>query len=174
MCSRKHAIRAARKRMFGTISGAALEEIHNSGSVKLLILDARSPREFRAGHIIDAHSVTTFDSFCALFTDAAFANATLVVCHCEFSNQRGPELAEYLRKYDLHLNSDSLRFRNVTILSGGFSEYHMTFPKRCIGTYFPESDCGAQKEESAREREVMRERIDKLVDRTIHNCPSST
>jgi rhodanese-related sulfurtransferase len=148
--------------MFGTISGAEFETIYASGSGKVLILDARSPKEFDAGHIIGAHSVTNFDSFSILFTDALFTNIDFVICHCEFSNQRGPELAEYLRKYDTYLNKENLRFQKITILSGGFSEYHLKFPNRCIGTYFRESDCGVQREEYSRERANMIERIDSI------------
>jgi rhodanese-related sulfurtransferase len=163
MCLRKRAIRGARKRMFGTISGLELEMMHGFETHKLLILDARSPQEFAAGQIVGARSVNNIDSFRALFADAAFADTTLVICHCEFSNQRGPELAEYLRKYDTHLNGHNLRFPKVTILSGGFSQYHLQFPARCAGAYLPESSCGAQREESARERAGLIEWIDTAV-----------
>jgi rhodanese-related sulfurtransferase len=138
----KAAIRLARKRMFGQISGADLEALHTTGSEKLLILDARSPSEFAAGHLSDAISVNSTDSFFSLFTDSTFANIGLVLCYCEFSNQRGPELAAYLRKYDFHINAGSLRFPRITILAGGFSQYHINHPGRCVGAYLRESDCG--------------------------------
>jgi M-phase inducer tyrosine phosphatase len=129
--------------MFGHISGAELEALHTAGLEKFLILDARSPPEFAAGHLIGAFSVAGIDAFVSLFASPAFADVALVLCHCEFSNQRGPELAEYLRKYDIRMNQGHLRFPRIAILDGGFSQYHLNYPERCVGAYVRESDCGA-------------------------------
>ncbi|XP_018606206.2 cell division cycle 25 homolog d isoform X1 [Scleropages formosus] len=56
----------------------------------------------------------------------------LIVFHCEFSSQRGPQLCRYLRKLDRSLNVyPQLFYPELYILEGGYREFYSHFPDLC-------------------------------------------
>lgn len=61
-----------------------------------------------------------------------------VVFHCEFSHNRGPELAEVLRQVDRAVNQSrypTLYYPRLFVLDGGFREFFGAHPEDCEGTY---------------------------------------
>jgi M-phase inducer tyrosine phosphatase len=70
--------------------------------------------------------------FCDLIPNA------VVIFHCEFSHNRGPQLAGIFREIDRDMNKYSypdLHYPDVYVLDGGYRQFHIERPELCSGGY---------------------------------------
>ena len=58
----------------------------------LYILDCRFGYEFNGGHIQGAHHIVYEDQMKELLFSPIITSRTLIILHCEFSEQRGPAM----------------------------------------------------------------------------------
>jgi M-phase inducer tyrosine phosphatase len=76
-----------------------------------------------------------------MFTDGFFADpapGTVIVFHCEFSHNRGPQLASVFRELDRDLNKHcypNIFYPDVFVLDGGYRQFHADHPEWCNGGY---------------------------------------
>nr|XP_023020790.1 M-phase inducer phosphatase-like [Leptinotarsa decemlineata] len=95
------------------------------------IIDCRYPYEFESGPITGAANLYTREQCMQPLTDsqnpiAHSAKSDILLFHCEFSSERGPNLYRYLRKEDRNRNKDnypSLNFPEVYLLEGGYKSF---------------------------------------------------
>ncbi|KAK2158306.1 hypothetical protein LSH36_173g05051 [Paralvinella palmiformis] len=101
------------------------------------IIDCRYPYEFLGGHIAGATNIWEQDAltrrFGTQFAGCRSDNA-IVIFHCEFSSQRAPKMARFLRELDRQINKDhypSLNYPEMYILSGGYKTFYEQYPSLC-------------------------------------------
>jgi len=62
----------------------------------------------------------------------------ILIFHCEFSSQRGPDFYMKLRERDRQLNKDvypGLHYPECYLLHLGYKEFYKNFPELCTGSY---------------------------------------
>eukprot|EP00824_Muranothrix_gubernata_P024495 TRINITY_DN722_c2_g1_i1.p1 TRINITY_DN722_c2_g1~~TRINITY_DN722_c2_g1_i1.p1 ORF type:complete len:514 (-),score=68.56 TRINITY_DN722_c2_g1_i1:111-1544(-) len=102
------------------------------------IVDCRYTYEFKGGHITGAVNLCTEADVEQLFEKARTEHGqrTAIILHCEFSSERGPKLARYLRALDRELHAEmypQLFYPEVYILEKGYHQYYLDFPDYCRG-----------------------------------------
>jgi rhodanese-related sulfurtransferase len=100
-------------------------------------VDARYGYEHKGGCIRDAINISDPKDFIAEFFDDPRPDC-VVIFHCEFSQRRGPKMANQFRDYDRELHKGSypnLFYSQVFILDGGYSAFAQKFPDLCSGGY---------------------------------------
>lgn len=98
---------------------------------RCVIVDCRYPYEFDGGHIKGALNVYTKEGILHEMLRnpslAADANRRLIVVfHCEFSSERGPNLSRFLRNKDREANHDCyprLHYPEIYLLEGGYKGF---------------------------------------------------
>ncbi len=92
-----------------------------------LIIDCRYNFEFNGGHIPGAVNVQSSDLLELLFKANIGINKHIGwIFYCEFSSQRAPRAAHFLRKMDSQLNRliyPRLCFPHAYVLDGGYNKY---------------------------------------------------
>ncbi|CAH1153386.1 unnamed protein product [Phaedon cochleariae] len=114
------------------------------GSYK--VIDCRYPYEFEGGHIEGATNIYTKEQCMELLADSQVTaqNSTkrhILVFHCEFSSERGPNLYRYLRKEDRHKNESdypSLNYPEIYLLEGGYKTFFQQFSEMCTPVAYKE------------------------------------
>lgn len=102
---------------------------------KILILDARFPYEYRGGHIQSSRNVTSQACFKSIF-DLYSKKDVCVICHCEYSKDRGPLLYTSLRNHDRLINIyPNLSIPEMYVLHGGYKDFYEQYPELCFGGY---------------------------------------
>ncbi|EAY22047.1 Rhodanese-like domain containing protein [Trichomonas vaginalis G3] len=108
------------------------------------IFDCRYRYEYDGGHIDNAMHVSSLEEIDRhFFTQPKFRPNSVFIFHCEFSVNRGPDCAEYLRNTDRQLNLNKYPFiyyPHVYILDGGYSNFYKMYPEDCDGGYTPMLD----------------------------------
>ncbi|XP_074042866.1 M-phase inducer phosphatase-like [Leptinotarsa decemlineata] len=107
------------------------------GSFK--IIDCRYPYEFESGHITGAANLYTREQCMQLLNDSHITTEhstkrDILLFHCEFSSERGPNLYRYLRKEDRNRNKDnypSLNFPEIYLLEGGYKSFFEQYSEMC-------------------------------------------
>jgi len=116
------------------------------------IIDARYAFEFEGGHIKGAENWQhgEDDTFLKAFlpeqplTSTPTLNLTdndkrdILVFHCEFSSQRGPDFYNKLRESDRNLNMSvypALVYPECYLLHLGYKEFYKHYPELCTGRY---------------------------------------
>nr|XP_023020791.1 M-phase inducer phosphatase-like [Leptinotarsa decemlineata] len=107
------------------------------GSFK--IIDCRYPYEFESGHITGAVNLYTREQCMQLLDDSQITDThsnkrNILLFHCEFYSERGPNLYRYLRKEDRNRNRSNyplLNFSEVYLLEGGYKSFFEQFPEMC-------------------------------------------
>ena len=101
------------------------------------IIDCRYPYEYKGGHIKGAMNLHTQDEIKNLlenkFNDPASKN-NILLFHCEFSSERGPKRARFLRSQDRQLNAESypsLCFPEIYIMDGGYKAFYEQHSELC-------------------------------------------
>ena len=101
------------------------------------IVHSRYPYEYEGGHIKGAANMHTQDQINGFlqgkFNDPSNKN-TILIFHCEFSSERGPKRARFLRSRDRELNSEyypSLCFPEIYIMDGGYKSFFQDHPHLC-------------------------------------------
>ncbi|CAK9303429.1 unnamed protein product [Gordionus sp. m RMFG-2023] len=62
-------------------------------------------------------------------------NHNIIIFHCEFSQERGPKLYQFMRNYDRQINKEQypkLYYPEVYILEGGYKLFYENFLHLCI------------------------------------------
>ena len=127
------------------ISADALATLLVSGRVRVCVLDMRFPYEYAGGHIAAATNLCMAPSVLAGYLCAQFFSTwalarragTVVVFHCEYSQQRGPRGARLFMRLDSELNhrlgTPWRRFyREVFVLAGGYRRFFATHAELCV------------------------------------------
>ncbi|OHT15150.1 Rhodanese-like domain containing protein [Tritrichomonas foetus] len=106
---------------------------------KIVILDCRFKYEYDGGHIIDALNVESDETLKKIFfSDTLKSSSTCIIFHCEYSHNRGPQLAKIFREIDRQINYENypeLNYPNVYILDGGYRNFYSQYPSYCKGGY---------------------------------------
>jgi rhodanese-related sulfurtransferase len=104
---------------------------------KVYKIDCRFPYEFDGGHLpgaINSNSPTKlFEQFFEKPEERC-----LIIFHCEYSQSRGPKIAELFRDHDREINKNRypfLHYPDVYILDGGYKNFYETYPSLCEGKY---------------------------------------
>lgn len=108
----------------------------------LHIIDCRYAYEYAGGHIIGATQVSNPSAFIELFFETPRSNA-LVVLYCEFSQDRGPQMAMCFRNIDRDVNRNrypELDYPHVYVLDGGYRMFYQGYENYCDGGYVPMLD----------------------------------
>lgn len=122
------------------------------------IVDVRYKFEYDGGHIKNAENwqhgedeeflnafipsepltkpPLSYDS--ATYDEESSKKRDILIFHCEFSSQRGPDFYMKLRERDRQLNKDvypGLYFPECYLLHLGYKEFWRNYPSLCAGTY---------------------------------------
>ncbi|XP_060537304.1 M-phase inducer phosphatase-like [Cylas formicarius] len=103
------------------------------------VIDCRYPYEFKGGHIDGAVNIYTKEQIGELLNDNKIPSANsvkrnILVFHCEFSSERGPNLYRYLRREDRQRNEavyPSLHYPEIYLLEGGYKCFFQKFSGMC-------------------------------------------
>ena len=119
---------------------------HDNQNTQYMIIDCRYPYEYNGGHIAGALNLYTkgqvnnFLNECHNNYPVASGNKkstnpnTVLIFHCEFSSERGPKMAKFLRSQDRLLNAEKypqLSFPEIYIAEGGYKEFYHLYPTLC-------------------------------------------
>lgn len=103
----------------------------------LFIVDCRYDYEYNGGHIKGAFNLTNPEEMREMFFDTIIPNS-VIVFHCEFSHNRGPQMASMFREIDRNLNKmeyPNLFYPDVFVLDGGYREFYQENSEFCDGGY---------------------------------------
>ncbi|ESO89793.1 hypothetical protein LOTGIDRAFT_192726 [Lottia gigantea] len=112
------------------------------------IIDCRYPYEYEGGHIQGGENIYTKDVILndILKNPKVPENPDkrhIIIFHCEFSSERGPNLLRFLRNKDREVNKDSyphLHYPELYLLDGGYKVFYETSKDFCEPrTYLPMS-----------------------------------
>ncbi|CAE1257403.1 CDC25B [Acanthosepion pharaonis] len=103
------------------------------------IIDCRYPYEFKGGHIISGQNDYTKENIMKNFLENPPVledtnKRVVLVFHCEFSSERAPKLARFLRNMDRSANKDcypSLYYPEIYILDGGYKAFFESGTEMC-------------------------------------------
>ena len=101
------------------------------------VIDCRYPYEFEGGHIPGAfnlHTQEKLSDFVNKYHEASDKKDTILIFHCEFSSERGPKRARFLRNFDRQVNAENyphLNFPEIYIMAGGYKDFYMQYPEEC-------------------------------------------
>ncbi|XP_018578216.1 M-phase inducer phosphatase-like [Anoplophora glabripennis] len=110
------------------------------------VIDCRYPYEFNGGHIDGAINIYTKEQ-CIELLDAKHVpyvsslKRHILVFHCEFSSERGPNLYRYLRKEDRQKNENAypnLFYPEIYLLEGGYKNFFEQYSEMCIPIAYKE------------------------------------
>ncbi|GAB1600512.1 M-phase inducer phosphatase-like isoform X1 [Argonauta hians] len=107
------------------------------------IIDCRYPYEYEGGHIVTAKNIYDKDSIFQIFLKNPpntnnSGKRDIIVFHCEFSSERAPKLARYLRNKDRSANENNypaLYYPEIYILDGGYKDFH----EKCLDCCEPQT-----------------------------------
>ena len=143
------------------------EDEYKDPKIELILIDCRFDYEYKQGHIKSARSVNWEGEIESYFKrikqnqNSSFDN-TIIVFYCEFSMNRGPQMASIFRNIDRSLNYQRYPFiyyQNVLILRGGFQCFYQQHPELCEGVHFPMWDLPSKVSISMKKRNHLIENI---------------
>lgn len=130
------------------ITGKTLIEIlrgaYDSLFNNLYIIDCRYKYEYEGGHIKGAININDPRVLHSAFFESIHPNS-IVVFHCEYSQQRGPKMASIFRHFDREANKEkypNLFYEKVYILNGGYREFYNLHKEYTTGKYVRMNDEG--------------------------------
>ena len=107
-----------------------------------MVVDCRFEYEYAGGHIRDAVNLNTPDQVEEYFfrdrQSVTRFMRTVVVFHCEYSQNRGPSTYRMIRNLDRELHKHfypQLFFTEIYLLDGGYRKFYKEFPELCEGGY---------------------------------------
>ena len=101
------------------------------------VIDCRYPYEFEGGHIpgaLNLHNQEKLSSFINNYHKGTDKKETILIFHCEFSSERGPKRARFLRNLDRQVNAENyphLNFPEIYIMAGGYKDFFMQYTEEC-------------------------------------------
>lgn len=117
------------------------------------IVDCRYPYEYEAGHIegsLNLYSKELIEQFLveplkhAPEIEAGHTKRRILVFHCEFSYERGPNLSRFLRNIDRQRNKEhypALHYPELYLLHGGYKKFYQEQKHLCTPQgYIPMTD----------------------------------
>ncbi len=111
---------------------------------QVVIVDCRYPYEYKGGLIKGAVNYYTkgniMDEFLRnnkheLYASRSSTRRTILVFHCEFSSERGPNMARFLRNKDREFNRNfypTLHYPEIYLLHGGYKNFFQTHKVRIV------------------------------------------
>ena len=115
------------------ILAASLVEILDSKNNHVCIIDCRFPYEYHGGHIVGAVNLYTdsqiHDEFLKgkVQLESKTNDKIILIFYCEFSSERAPACALYLRNEDRNLHDGKhpiLHYPEICMLKGGYKEFY--------------------------------------------------
>nr|CAH7745696.1 unnamed protein product [Callosobruchus chinensis] len=108
------------------------------------VIDCRYPYEFEGGHINGAENIYTKEQCMQMLQEKQLPGSSLqkrhiLVFHCEFSSERGPNLCRYLRREDRQKNETAypaLHYPEIYLLEGGYKSFFEQFSEMCTPTAY--------------------------------------
>lgn len=124
MCSTSFR-RIGAKTMINVLNSLTAEEFNK----KFILIDCRYPFEYKAGHIKHAINFYNPEAVSSIFYKSAHEKLhhRIPIFYCEFSQKRGPSMANALRKLDRHYNFrcyPRCSFEEMYVLDKGYREFH--------------------------------------------------
>ncbi|XP_057662274.1 M-phase inducer phosphatase-like [Diorhabda carinulata] len=108
------------------------------------VIDCRYPYEFEGGHVTEAINIYT-KAQCLELLDSrppvTENSRHILVFHCEFSSERGPNLYRFLRKEDRNRNEimyPYLHYPEIYLLEGGYKKFFEEFSEMCTPVAYKE------------------------------------
>uniref|UniRef100_A0ABD2WME5 protein-tyrosine-phosphatase n=1 Tax=Trichogramma kaykai TaxID=54128 RepID=A0ABD2WME5_9HYME len=130
-----------------SISSETLVKLINGDYDKLVkdfkIVDCRYPYEFEAGHVPGAINLYSRDMIEQFLLDplthvpsieSESEKRSVIIFHCEFSWERGPNLSRFLRNIDRQRNKEhypALHYPEIYLLHGGYQKFYEEQPQHC-------------------------------------------
>lgn len=110
------------------------------------VIDCRYPYEFDGGHINGAINLYTKEQCLELLdehkvNEAPSQKRHILIFHCEFSSERGPNLFRYLRKQDRMKNEAAypfLQYPEIYLLEGGYKSFFANYSEMCVPIAYKE------------------------------------
>ena len=106
------------------------------------IIDCRYPYEYDGGHIpgaLNLHTQEKLTDFIHTKHANPNVNESIIIFHCEFSLERGPKAAKFLRSMDRQLNADKyplLNFPEIYVMKGGYKNFYDQQPEKCEPQFY--------------------------------------
>ena len=101
------------------------------------VIDCRYPYEFEGGHIpgaMNLHTQEKLSTFVNNYHQAVEKKNTILIFHCEFSSERGPKRARFLRNFDRQVNAENypqMNFPEIYIMAGGYKDFFTQYAEEC-------------------------------------------
>lgn len=100
------------------------------------IIDCRYPYEYKGGHVKNAENFPNQTILAAdLFTKLPEqTKKNILIFHCEFSSQRAPEMARFVRQTDRKMNQENfphLHYPETYVVEGGYKAIFESKPEIC-------------------------------------------
>ncbi|XP_066247211.1 M-phase inducer phosphatase-like [Euwallacea similis] len=109
------------------------------------VIDCRYPYEFVGGHINGAVNIFTKEQICELLFESRIPTPStkrqILVFHCEFSSERGPNLYRFLRNEDRARNRSEypmLNYPEIYLLEGGYKKFFQEYSEMCVPASYKE------------------------------------
>uniref|UniRef100_A0A1I7RSB7 protein-tyrosine-phosphatase n=1 Tax=Bursaphelenchus xylophilus TaxID=6326 RepID=A0A1I7RSB7_BURXY len=123
---------SAFKSIDGSILASLIKEMGNEKFLEtFMLIDCRYPYEFEGGHIINSINMFQFDQVCQKFYSEENGSFHAIqnkipIFYCEFSQARGPKMANALRRFDRKLNATNyphLDYPEIYVLDSGYQGF---------------------------------------------------
>ncbi|CAL2043408.1 unnamed protein product [Caenorhabditis brenneri] len=106
-----------------------LSHTEASFNAKYILIDCRYPFEYQGGHIKYATNFFDSSNVAELFynADNTVKHRRIPIFYCEFSQKRGPSMAQALREYDRHVHRDNypnVSFAEMYVLHEGYRQFY--------------------------------------------------
>ncbi|KAH0793741.1 Rhodanese-like domain containing protein [Histomonas meleagridis] len=112
-----------------------LDGVYDNYFDQLYIIDARFSYEYNGGHIQGAMNANSPEMIMSMFFNKIIPNS-VIVFHCEFSHNRGPEVAQMFREIDRNMNiHPNLFYPHIYVLDGGYRGFYSQHQEYCEGGY---------------------------------------
>lgn len=146
-----------------TLAALVRGEFKNSVA-SFSIVDCRYPYEFEAGHIDGAINLYTKDQIEQTLLSECLGKPeidpetklrNILIFHCEFSVERGPNMSRFLRNIDRRKNKDhypALHHPEMYLLDGGYNNFFTQHQALC----FPQGYRSMQDPDHTAECKVFR------------------
>ena len=100
-----------------------LDKLHKSKLCsEFCLIDSRYPYEFNGGHIKSAQNLYLPEQISKKFFGGGQKRNEVIIFHCEFSSERGPNMLKFLRTLDRETNRyPTLDYPELYLLKDGYS-----------------------------------------------------
>ncbi|NXD05264.1 MPIP2 phosphatase, partial [Certhia familiaris] len=123
-----------------------------------IVVDCRYPYEYEGGHIKGAVNLPLQRDVEEFLLEQPFvpldaSRRAIIIFHCEFSVERGPNMCKFLRQRDRSCHEyPELHYPELYVLKGGYREFFFQFPSHCEPRDYRPMEHPAFKEELRRFR----------------------